>query len=170
MTHVRRSPGLRSRGCPSRWQWRGFALMAVGAFALASCSSSPSSSGSGTTSTTRASNGSTTHAPNGSTTTSVSVPPYDASHNAHQEVAPGSCSGNASTGYTLTGTVRNSASSSRTYSITVDFVTNPGAEVKATRVVSVGPVDPDKSAQWSTPAAGQGQSNLTCVIRQSLWS
>jgi hypothetical protein len=98
------------------------------------------------------------------------VPPYDASHNAHPEVAQGSCAGNSSTGYILKGTVRNPASSPRTYSITVDFVTNPGAEVKATRVVSVGPVDPHQSAHWATPAAGLGQASLTCVIRQSLWS
>jgi hypothetical protein len=40
----------------------------------------------------------------------------------------------------------------------------------ATRVVDVGPVNPNKSARWSTPASGQGQAKLNCVIRQALWS
>jgi hypothetical protein len=70
----------------------------------------------------------------------------------------------------LKGTVQNTATASRTYSIAVDFVTKSGDTVMATRVVNVGPVAPRGSANWSTPAAGQGQENLTCVIRQALWS
>jgi hypothetical protein len=66
--------------------------------------------------------------------------------------------------------VRNSATSSRTYSIVVDFITNPGDTVKAIRIVKVGPLAPNKSANWSTPAAGHGHANLNCVIRQALWS
>jgi hypothetical protein len=66
--------------------------------------------------------------------------------------------------------VRNSAAESRQYSIAVDFVTTPGSTVIATRVVDVGPVAPHESAQWSTPASGQGHSDLSCVIRQALWS
>ena len=104
------------------------------------------------------------------TTTSVSVPAYDASHNARQDVVAGSCTGDSSTGYTLKGTVQNSSTSPRTYSITVDFVTKSGDTVMATRVVNVGPVDPHASKNWSTPSAGHGQANLTCVIRQALWS
>jgi hypothetical protein len=70
----------------------------------------------------------------------------------------------------LNGTVRNSATSSRTYSIVVDFITNPGDTVMATRIVKVGPLAPRKSANWSTPASGHGHANLNCVIRQALWS
>jgi hypothetical protein len=135
--------------------------MAVGAITLAACSSGSGSSGSGTTSTTGRSNG---------TTTSVSVPPYNALHNARQDVTAGQCSGNASSGWTLKGTVQNSSTSSRTYSIAVDFVTKSGDTVMATRVLNVGPVASHASAHWSTPASGQGHADLTCVIRQALWS
>jgi hypothetical protein len=66
--------------------------------------------------------------------------------------------------------VLNSATSPRTYSIVVDFITKPGNMVMATRIVKVGPLAPNKSASWSTPATGQGRANLNCVIRQALWS
>ena len=102
--------------------------------------------------------------------TSVSVPPYNASRNARGDVTSGHCTGNKTAGYVLQGMVRNSATSSRTYSIAVDFITNPGDTVMATRIVNVGPLVPNKSANWSTPAAGQGHANLNCVIRQALWS
>jgi hypothetical protein len=100
----------------------------------------------------------------------VSVPPYNAARNARGEVTSGHCIGNKTAGYVLQGMVRNSATSSRTYSIVVDFITNPGDTVMATRIVKVGPLAPNKSANWSTPAAGQGHANLNCVIRQALWS
>jgi hypothetical protein len=104
------------------------------------------------------------------TTTSVSVPTYNASHNARADVTSGDCTGNKTAGYVLQGMARNSATSSRTYSIVVDFITNPGDTVMATRIVKVGPLAPHKSAKWSTPASGQGHVNLNCVIRQALWS
>jgi hypothetical protein len=66
--------------------------------------------------------------------------------------------------------VRTSATSSRSDFITLDRVTKTGDTVLATRAVSVGPLDPNKSANWSTPTAEQGHANLTCVILQSLWS
>jgi hypothetical protein len=101
----------------------------------------------------------------------MSVPPYNPSHNARQDVTAGQCTGSASSGWTLIGTVQNSSASSRTYSIAVDFVTKSGDTVMATRVVNVGPVASHASANWSTaPATGQGKANLTCVIRQALWS
>jgi hypothetical protein len=159
-----RSLSLRSCGRKQGRHWRALAVLGVGAITLAACSSGPSSSGSGTT---------TTSTPAGrfsGTTTSVSVPAYDASHNARQDVVAGSCTGNSSTGYTLKGTIQNSSTSSRKYSIAVDFVTKSGDTVMATRVLNVGPVAPHASTNWSTPAAGQGQPNLTCVIRQALWS
>jgi hypothetical protein len=45
-----------------------------------------------------------------------------------------------------------------------------GEMVMATPVLPVGPLHPNKSANWSTPAAGQGHANLTCVILQFLCS
>jgi hypothetical protein len=100
----------------------------------------------------------------------VVVPTYSPSHNARPDVAAVRCHGSASDGWTLDGVVRNSATKARRYSIAVDFVTTPGSTVMATRVVDVGPVNPNKSARWSTPASGQGQAKLNCVIRQALWS
>jgi len=91
-------------------------------------------------------------------------------HNAHFDITQGHCTGNKSAGWVLHGTARNSATTARTYSIAVDFVTNAGGTVLATEVVNVGPVGSHQSKSWSTPAAGQGHANLRCVIRQSLWS
>ena len=142
---------------------------AAGALALAGCSSGSGSPGSSSASrNTSASKGSSNGSFNG-TTTSVNVPAYNVSHNARQDVVAGKCTGDKSTGYVLHGMARNSTASPRTYSIVVDFVTNPGDTVMATRVLNVGPVASQNSANWSTPAAGQGQANLTCVIRQVLW-
>ena len=152
----RRNPGRHRRG---------LVVCAVGAIALAlgGCSSGSGSSGAGSAS--KEASGSSDGA-----TTSVSVPPYNASRNARGDVSSGHCTGNRTAGYFLQGMVRNSATSSRTYSIVVDFITNPGDTVMATRIVNVGPLVPNKSANWSTPAAGEGRANLNCVIRQALWS
>ena len=167
MTLIRRSSRFHSRRRNPGRHWRALAAGALGAIALAlaGCSSGSGSSGSTSASTgASGSNGSS----NG-TTTSVSVPPYNASRNARGEVTSGHCTGNKTAGWVLRGVVLNSATSSRTYSIVVDFITRPGDMVMATRIVKVGPLAPHKSANWSTPAAGQGQ-NLNCVIRQALWS
>jgi hypothetical protein len=128
---------------------------------LAGCSSSGSGSASSTSTSTGSCN---------DTTTSVSVPPYNVLHDAQQDAIAGACTDNASNGWTLKGTVQNSSTSSRSHSIAVDFVTMPGDTVRATRVVNVGPLAAHASANWSTPAAGQGHANLNCVIRQASWS
>jgi hypothetical protein len=124
------------------------------------------SSGSGTTTT------ATTQPDQGGSgsTTSVAVPPYVASHNAFPDVTRGTCTGSSSAGWTLEGTVRNSSSTTRRYSIAVDFITMPGDTVQGTTVVNVGPVDPHNTAHWKTPATAKGHDHLTCVIRQALWS
>ena len=155
----RRNPGRHPRGV---------VVVAVGAIALALAGCSSGSGSSGSSSASKDASGS-----NGSsngTTTSVSVPPYNASRNARGDVTSGHCTGNKTAGYVFQGMVRNSATSSRTYSIVVDFITRPGDMVMATRIVKVGPLAPHRSANWSTPAAGQGHANLNCVIRQALWS
>ena len=139
------------------------ALAAAGGLALMGCStgssSTPTSSGSATTSAADAA---------GSTT--VDVPPYDAAHNARPDVATGACTGNATTGWTLHGTVRNSTTTAHHYSIAVDFITMPGDTVQGTSVVNVGPVAPHATAKWSTPATAKGKSDLHCVVRQALFS
>jgi hypothetical protein len=167
MTVIRRSSRFHShRRNPGR-QWRGLVVGAVGAIALvlAGCSSNHGSSGANASS-----NGTTTSVPVPAGEAKPPVPPYNASRNARADVTPGPCTGNTTAGWVLRGTVLNSATSARTYSIVVDFVTRPGDEVMATRIVKVGPLASHKSANWSTPAAGQGQANLNCVIRQALYS
>jgi hypothetical protein len=168
MTLIRRSSRFHSRRLNPGRHWRGLVVGAVGAIALAlaGCSSGSGSSGSSS-----ASNGASgSNGSSNGTTTSVSVPTYNASRNARGEVTSGHCTGSKTAGYVLQGTARNSATSSRTYSIVVDFITHPGDMVMATRIVKVGPLAPHRSAKWSTPAAGQGHANLNCVIRQALWS
>jgi hypothetical protein len=162
MSLIRRLPRFHSRRQTSGRRWRGLAIGAVGAiaFALTGCSSGSGSSGSGSAS----------HGSANGTTTSVSVPPFNLAHNAHADVTQGQCTGNRSAGWVLHGTARNSATTARTYSIAVDFVTNPGGTVMATQVVNVGPVASHKTESWSTPPAGQGHAHLSCVIRQSMWS
>lgn len=108
--------------------------------------------------------------PPGSTTTSTSVdvPVYDAAKNARQDVTAGACTDSGTKGWSLEGKVTNSASTARGYSIAVDFITVPGDTVMATRVVTVRPVRPHATANWSATGAAPGVANLTCVIRQSL--
>jgi hypothetical protein len=168
MTLIRRSSRFRSRSRNPGWHWRGLVVGAVGAiaFVLAGCGSKSGSSGSSSASTGATGSNGSSYA----TTTSVSVPPYHASRNARAEVTSGHCTGNQAAGWVLRGTVLNSAGSSRTYSIVVDFITKPGDMVMATQIVKVGPLAPHQSANWSTPPAGQGHANLNCVIRQALWS
>ena len=168
MTLIRRSSRFHSRRLNPGRHCAGLVVGAVGAIALALAGCSSGSGSSGSSSASKDASGS-----NGSsngTATSVSVPTYNASHNARADVTSGHCTGNKTAGYVLQGMVRNSATSSRTYSIVVDFITNPGDTVMATRIVKVGPLAPRKSANWSTRASGHGHANLNCVIRQALWS
>jgi hypothetical protein len=104
---------------------------------------------------------------NGATTT-VNVPPYNPTKNARQDVVAGACVNGGSRGWSLSGTVTNSGSSARGYSIVVDFITVPGDTVVATKLVTVTPLQPHASTKWSTTGAAPGVNNLTCVIRQSL--
>ncbi len=100
--------------------------------------------------------------------TTVSVPPYNPAKNARQDVVAGACVDGGSKGWSLSGTVTNSGSTPRGYSIAVDFITVPGDTVMATKVVNVPTLPPHQSAKWSATGAAPGVKNLTCVIRQSL--
>jgi hypothetical protein len=99
----------------------------------------------------------------------VSVPVYVASQNARPDVVAEVCSSSAS-GWKLSGTVANTTSTRRRFSIVVDFVEAQGDTVVATRVVEVPAVTAHSSTTWSTPWSAAGQVDLTCVIRQALWS
>jgi hypothetical protein len=100
-------------------------------------------------------------------TGSVKVPKYVAADNARKNVVTTGCASVGARGWRLTGTATNSASSARTYSIVVDFVTAKGDTVVDTKVVRVGPVEPKATAHWSSTGAA-GESQVVCVIRQAL--
>lgn len=134
--------------------------------ALTGCTGGKSRSSSGTTTTT-SHTGAASIAPT-TTSTSVVVPEYDAAKNARRDVNPGACVDGGDKGWSLDGTVTNSAAKSRGYSIVVDFVTVPGNTVMATRVVTVPTVEPQVTQNWTASGAVPGQKGLTCVIRQAL--
>jgi hypothetical protein len=145
----------------------GAGLAAVVLVGCSAGSSTPSTTSSppGATSTV-ATPGSTA----GSTSTTVDVPPYNAAHNAFPDVTTRACTGSAGTGWVLSGTVHNRASTTRSYSLAVDFITTPGDTVIATRLVDVRAVAPGTSKTWTTgPAAAQSHAALSCVVRQALW-
>jgi hypothetical protein len=140
------------------------ALLAV---ALSGCSSGGSHSASSGTTTTTSHASAASIAPT-TTSTSVAVPAYDPAKNARKDVAPGACTDGGSKGWSFQGKVTNSAATPRGYSITVDFITVPGDTVMATRVITVPPVAPHATTDWSVGGAVPGQQHLTCVVRQSL--
>jgi hypothetical protein len=128
--------------------------LAAGALVMAGCSS-----------------GST---PGAVTTTSITVPgqttiPYSPAKNARTDVVLQTpCTQDATGAWVATGTVRNSATIPRAYSIVVDFV-NSGATVQDTQIVKVATVASGAQASWST-AGAQGRSGIACVIRQVQFS
>jgi hypothetical protein len=137
------------------------------AVVLAGCSGGGSHSASTGTTTTTSHAAVPSIAPT-TTSTSVVVPKYDPAKNTRKDVVPGACTDGGSTGWSFQGTVTNSAATRKGYSITVDFITVPGDTVMATRVITVPPVAPHATADWSVGGAVPGQTHLTCVIRQSL--
>ncbi|HXW34705.1 MAG TPA: hypothetical protein VEJ87_09000 [Acidimicrobiales bacterium] len=103
------------------------------------------------------------------TSTSVTVPVYQASRNARPDVGADACT-QSSQGWQLTGVVDNPTSAPRRYSIAVDFVRAQGDTVVATTVVNVPKVDGGHVAHWATPREAAGETDLSCVIRQALWT
>jgi hypothetical protein len=98
----------------------------------------------------------------------VTVPPYDPAKNARGDVTPVACTDEGAKGWSFTGTVTNSAPTTRGYSIAVDFIVVPGDTVVATQVIDVPPVAPHHTADWRATGAAPGHKNLNCVIRQAL--
>jgi hypothetical protein len=148
---------------------RGMAVVAASLVTgvLSACSGSGSPSASSGTTTTTGQAGTASIAPT-TTSTSVVVPEYDPAKNTRKDVVPGECKDGGSDGWSFEGTVTNSDATSKGYSITVDFITVPGNTVMATRVITVPPVAPQATANWSVDGAVPGQTQLTCVVRQSL--
>jgi hypothetical protein len=97
----------------------------------------------------------------------VSVPSYDPAKGARPDATAGTCGPDKDGGWSLAGTVRNTAKSKRSYSIVVDFVTDKRSTVVDTRVVKVAGVKPGASAPFSVAgAAGRGKDTLRCVLRE----
>ena len=97
----------------------------------------------------------------------VKVPRYVAADNARKYVSTTGCVQAGGKGWRLSGTATNASSSSRAYSIVVDFVTATGDTVLDTKLLNVGPVAPKSVVDGSVTGAA-GQHHVTCVIRQAL--
>ncbi|MGD0375752.1 MAG: hypothetical protein ABSB01_14355 [Streptosporangiaceae bacterium] len=157
-----------SRCHPARLAVSGVVIPMAVACALAGCGgSSPAASSPATSATSRAPAHSATSPTTGAAAPSVTVPKYVAAENARKDVAASSCKHDGAKGWLLKGTLTNSSSSARSYSIVIDFVSSKGDTVLDTKVVRVRRVAPKASAHWSAIGAA-GQANVTCVIRQAL--
>jgi hypothetical protein len=157
---------------PSRLAVSGTALALLPTLALAACSgNSPARTGTAPTATNaaRSAASSVAAARSGSGTEggTVKVPRYVAADNARKYVSTTGCVQVGSRGWRLSGTATNASSSSRAYSIVVDFVTVTGDTVLDTKLLNVGPVAPKSAVDWSVTGAA-GQHHVTCVIRQAL--
>ena len=97
----------------------------------------------------------------------VKIPKYVAADNARKYVSTTGCVRAGRRGWLLRGTATNTSSSSRAYSIVVDFVTVTGDTVLDTKLLNVGPVAPKSAVDWSVTGAA-GQHHVACVIRQAL--
>ena len=142
----------------------GAAIVLPAAFALAGCGgSSPAASAPAASRTATQAAAS----PAGVTAPAVNVPKYVASENARQQVTASACRHVGRKGWLLKGTVTNSTSSARSYSIVVDFVRDKGDTVFDTKVVHVRRTGPGARRHWSVTGAA-GHLSVTCVIRQAL--
>ncbi len=97
----------------------------------------------------------------------VKIPRYVAADNVRKYVSTTGCVQAGSRGWRFSGTATNASSSSRAYSIVVDFVTVTGDTVLDTKLLNLGPVAPKSAVDWSVTGAA-GQHHVTCVIRQAL--
>lgn len=103
----------------------------------------------------------------GTSGATVKIPKYVAADNVRKDVSATGCAPAGRRGWRLNGTATNPMSSSRAYSIVVDFVTVKGNTVLDTKILTVGPIAPKTAAGWSVTGAA-GQRHVTCVIRQAL--
>jgi hypothetical protein len=125
---------------------------------LAACSSSPPAAKSTATTVKRGT----------STTLPGATPaPFNKAKNAHAEVKVlGACSHTSDGSWVLKGTVTNPSSNPTGYSIVVDYIQIPGNTVFDTQIVTVPPVDPKQTADW-TASWKYAHNDVTCVVRQS---
>lgn len=159
--------GSRSR---SRLAGGGTALapLLVVCLALAACgSNSPARTGAASPAAGAARPVATVRSGSGTTGATVKIPKYVAADNVRKDVSTTSCAQAGGRGWRLSGTATNPSSSSRAYSIVVDFVTVKGNTVLDTKLLTVGPIAPKSAVDWSVTGAA-GQHHVTCVIRQAL--
>jgi hypothetical protein len=159
---------------PRRLAVGGTALALLPALALAACGgSSPARTGAASM-TTEAARPAASSVPaatsgsrHGAKGGTVKIPKYVAKDNVRKDVSATDCVQAGSRGWRLKGTATNTSSSSRAYSIVVDFVTVKGDTVLDTKLLKVGPIAPKSAVGWSVTGAA-GQRHVTCVIRQAL--
>lgn len=111
---------------------------------------------------------STTTSPHHTGTSVVSpgvTVPFDLDHNARADLRLQPCA-EVSGQWVLVGTVINSSSTSKSFQMVVDFVTQPGNTVLSTTVVEVANVAPHATAHWSAKGAPE-KSDVACIVRQA---
>jgi hypothetical protein len=97
-------------------------------------------------------------------TTGATTIPFSEAKNARQDVTNGACT-DVDGAWVLSGQVKNSAATARTYQIVVDFVADSGDTVLDTKVITTPSVNPGASTPWQAKSA-PGLTHVTCVIRQ----
>jgi hypothetical protein len=160
------------RRSPSRLAVSGTALALLLTLALAACGgNSPARTGAAPTvanaATPAVSSVAAARSGSGTKAGTVKIPKYVAADNVRKYVSATGCVQAGRRGWRLSGTATNTSSSSRAYSIVVDFVTVTGDTVLDTKLLNVGPVAPKSAVDWSVTGAA-GQHHVTCVIRQAL--
>ena len=135
----------------------GVALFLAACSSNGSVSPTPTSTSSSATATT-----STTVAASSTVATTI---PFVMARNARRDVTTtGSCR-EVKGQWVLSGVVKNSATTARTYQIVVDFVTQPGDTVLDTKIVTTPSVSPGAIRVWSATST-TGLTHVACVIRQ----
>jgi hypothetical protein len=157
---------------PSPLAVSGTALALLVTLALAACDgNSPARTGAAATAASAARSAASSvtadRSGSGAKATTIKVPKYVAADKVRKYVSTTGCAQAGRRGWRLSGTATNASSSSRAYSIVVDFVTVPGDTVLDTKLLNVGPVAPKSAVGWSVTGAA-GQHHVTCVIRQAL--
>jgi len=95
----------------------------------------------------------------------VTTIPFSLAKNARHDVTTNGPCAETDGQWVLNGTVTNSAKTSRTYQIVVDFVTQPGDTVLDTKIVTTPSVGPGAKLAWSATSTS-GLTSAACVIRQ----
>jgi hypothetical protein len=103
------------------------------------------------------------------TRTSVVAPaasiPFDPADNARSEVKIDSCA-RESGRWMARGTVKNGATSPKTFQLLVDFVSVPGSTILNSTAVTIQHVAARTTVPWSA-GGGRGAQHTACLLRQA---